>query len=358
MRAAAGHGVTGLALSVGLLVLLPSVATAQSERVEYYGLDALGSVRVVFDANGSILGRMDYGPFGQELSNGSGLSTRGYAGLFRDGETGLDYAETRSYQSWTGRFSTVDPVYAGLFDPQQWNRYSYALNSPMTFVDPNGRQAYNEFVEVRGHTDWITMSPMLAFLLGWGGGMSGGSGSTEDGGGGWGGFPQNPPPPPAAPRAFEPEPLPIPVPPEPKHCPAVPFTVTGVAPNQAPGTTAISRTGRADIPNNGVAIKPMNFGVPSVNSGNRPIFSAIELQVDWSTAAKPNRRAPAIPAGLPSPGPYTPVDVIGPKSVRDEPGNQIDLYNYQSFSEAFASTRFVMVTAIIPKNDAGVTCPK
>jgi hypothetical protein len=27
-----------------------------------------------------------------------------------------------------------------LFDPQQWNRYSYAANSPLNFNDPNGMQ--------------------------------------------------------------------------------------------------------------------------------------------------------------------------------------------------------------------------
>jgi RHS repeat-associated protein len=143
MRRAAATPVARLALVIALLALVPSWAAAQSESVEYYGLDALGSVRVVFDASGAILGRMDYGPFGQELSNGTGLPSRGYAGLFRDGEAGLDHAEARSYQSRTGRFSTVDPVYAGLFHPQEWNRYAYALNSPLTFVDPDGLQAAN-----------------------------------------------------------------------------------------------------------------------------------------------------------------------------------------------------------------------
>ena len=35
----------------------------------------------------------------------------------------------------------MDPVYAGLFDPQQWNRYAYARNNPLSYVDPDGRQA-------------------------------------------------------------------------------------------------------------------------------------------------------------------------------------------------------------------------
>ena len=58
------------------LAIVPGTAAAQTETVEYYGLDALGSVRVVFAANGTIVGRMDYGPFGQELSPATALPDR------------------------------------------------------------------------------------------------------------------------------------------------------------------------------------------------------------------------------------------------------------------------------------------
>jgi hypothetical protein len=38
----------------------------------------------------------------------------------------------------------VDPVLnieAALTDPQRWNRYSYAVNRPLTMIDPDGREA-------------------------------------------------------------------------------------------------------------------------------------------------------------------------------------------------------------------------
>ena len=122
------------------LALVPSAVFAQApqEVVEYYGLDALGSVRMVFDPNGDVTGRMDYGPFGESLTSATGLPSRAYAGLFRDGEAGLDAAEARSYQVRTGRFSTVDPVYDGVFEPQRWNRYAYAQNNPISYSDPAG----------------------------------------------------------------------------------------------------------------------------------------------------------------------------------------------------------------------------
>ncbi len=77
----------------------------------------------------------------------------------RDNETGLDYFNARYYSSTQGRFTSVDPFNIaletqqaaelnperakGLFNaylsqPQQWNRYSYAINNPLLYVDPDG----------------------------------------------------------------------------------------------------------------------------------------------------------------------------------------------------------------------------
>jgi len=48
----------------------------------------------------------------------------------------------RYYEASLGRFLSVDPVLKGatsLANPQRWNRYTYALNNPIAFVDPDGR---------------------------------------------------------------------------------------------------------------------------------------------------------------------------------------------------------------------------
>jgi len=39
-----------------------------------------------------------------------------------------------------GRFTTVDPSMLSVVkaDPQSWNRYSYALNNPLRYIDPDG----------------------------------------------------------------------------------------------------------------------------------------------------------------------------------------------------------------------------
>src|SRR5262245_51552820 len=91
-------------LLCAILTGLPVAVMAQTEAVEYYGTDALGSIRIVFDANGTVLGRTDYTPFGDVFSS-SGTQKHLYAGLFRDTESDQDYAEARMYQQRTGRFS-------------------------------------------------------------------------------------------------------------------------------------------------------------------------------------------------------------------------------------------------------------
>ena len=137
MGARTSRRTVGLLLAA-LVWLVPSRALAQSETTEYYGLDTTGSVRVVFDAAGTVVTRVDYGPFGEQLAAAPGAPNDKYAGLFRDDETGLDYAQARQYNPRIGRFTSLDPVYSGLFEPQRWNRYAYALNSPLTLVDPEG----------------------------------------------------------------------------------------------------------------------------------------------------------------------------------------------------------------------------
>jgi RHS repeat-associated protein len=122
-----------------LLCSAPSNLWAQTEQIEYYGLDAIGSVRVVFDATGNVKGRMDYAPFGEELFSGLFVPSERFAQLNRDAEAGVDYAQARMYQPRTGRFNSPDSVYTALFQPQEWNRYSYSLNSPLVNVDPEGK---------------------------------------------------------------------------------------------------------------------------------------------------------------------------------------------------------------------------
>jgi RHS repeat-associated protein len=130
--------VAALALVLGW----PVGAAGQTEQIEYYHVDAVGSVRAVTDVHGNVVRRHDYYPFGEEAAPTAAEDPLRFAGKERDVETGLDYFGARYYASRTGRFTTVDPVVpldAALRDPQLWNRYAYVRNNPLRYTDPDGR---------------------------------------------------------------------------------------------------------------------------------------------------------------------------------------------------------------------------
>ena len=140
-------------LTVALLVLLvllsPTLALAQTAQVvEYYHLDALGSVRVVTDQAGQVVSRHDFLPFGEEYPGvqPAAKEKKLFTGHEHDAETGLDYFGARYYEAQVGRFTTIDPVYTwkdNLTDPQRWNRYCYVRNNPLRFTDPDGRVIFD-----------------------------------------------------------------------------------------------------------------------------------------------------------------------------------------------------------------------
>jgi RHS repeat-associated protein len=50
----------------------------------------------------------------------------------------VDYMHARMCSPVTGRFLSVDPILGRTTVPQTWNRYSYARNNPVVFIDPSG----------------------------------------------------------------------------------------------------------------------------------------------------------------------------------------------------------------------------
>lgn len=133
----------GAIVSFVIAMLAPAgMASAQSnEVITYYHTDAIGSVRMITDANGQVLERHDYLPFGEEWQAPGSTERRLYAGKERDPETGFDYSGARYYAPNSGRFTSPDPLTSDalrIVSPQRWNRYAYAANNPLTYGDPDG----------------------------------------------------------------------------------------------------------------------------------------------------------------------------------------------------------------------------
>jgi RHS repeat-associated protein len=112
----------------------------------YVTIDHLGSVRMVTDRNGAVVTRHDYLPFGEEIQGSSPSSEveQRFTGQIRDAETGMDFFNARYFTAPLGRFNSTDPhtlTAVHLINPQRWNMYAYGLDNPLTYVDPNGKDA-------------------------------------------------------------------------------------------------------------------------------------------------------------------------------------------------------------------------
>jgi len=112
--------------------------------VYYYFGDHLGSISVVASATGTVKQESDYYPFGGEVVvSGGGYTNYKFTGKERDGESGLDNFGARYHASSLGRLMTPDASPTKLApqsNPQRWNLYSYVENSPLTSVDPTGKE--------------------------------------------------------------------------------------------------------------------------------------------------------------------------------------------------------------------------
>jgi len=134
-----------LLLAAVALLAAAAPAAAQTETIEYYGTDAVGSVRIVFNATGTVLGRQDYDPFGREILSAWGVSPERFGGQTTDGEVQQAYFHARQFQSRTGRFGSVDPVFGATSDPQALNRYTYGLGNPLRYTDAFGEDPSSPF---------------------------------------------------------------------------------------------------------------------------------------------------------------------------------------------------------------------
>jgi RHS repeat-associated protein len=128
------------------------LAAVTPQGTRHFHLDHLGSVRQVTNASAAQVAFHAYYPFGREATtlgqdNKEQMQFTGHerdlqnttAGTNSDADD-LDYMHARYYNMHVGRFTSVDPARSWEPKaPQSWNRYGYALGSPLKNVDPDGQ---------------------------------------------------------------------------------------------------------------------------------------------------------------------------------------------------------------------------
>jgi RHS repeat-associated protein len=109
---------------------------------KYVYTDSLGSPVAESDAAASVTHNEKYTPYGEQTDtiNGSPLEQGpAFTAHVTDSVTGLSYMQQRYYDPQVGRFLSVDPIAPDGSTGAKFNRYAYALNNPLRFTDPDGR---------------------------------------------------------------------------------------------------------------------------------------------------------------------------------------------------------------------------
>lgn len=118
----------------------------------YVYTDHLGSVDVITNAAGQLLEKLSFDAFGKRrqvytaahvpvaLSLASILNktSRGFTGHLQVDHASIVHMGGRIYDSHIGRFLQADPFVQSPSNSQNFNRYSYVLNNPLSYTDPSG----------------------------------------------------------------------------------------------------------------------------------------------------------------------------------------------------------------------------
>ncbi|GKW52965.1 hypothetical protein NCCP2140_20180 [Pseudoalteromonas sp. NCCP-2140] len=134
---------------VGNTVVIDSTDAKQSKTL-YTHKDHLGSTVTVTDANGSVVQHINYDAWGKQnrfytssslvslLNQQSPVESKGYTGHKEISDLGIIHMNGRIYDPTLGRFLQADPNIQAPLNSQNYNRYSYVLNNPMSYTDPSG----------------------------------------------------------------------------------------------------------------------------------------------------------------------------------------------------------------------------
>ncbi|WP_179957558.1 SpvB/TcaC N-terminal domain-containing protein [Exilibacterium tricleocarpae] len=146
-----------------------------STKTEYLLKDHLGSLDKIIDNNGRVVHSLSFDAFGQRRDAAdwtafTPLELNAFSAFMRDftprGFSGHEHVDGynvvhmngRIYDPQLGRFLQADPYIGATDDPQNFNRYSYVLNNPLSYTDPSGYFA-------KKFGAWLRKNPTAASLI-------------------------------------------------------------------------------------------------------------------------------------------------------------------------------------------------
>jgi RHS repeat-associated protein len=133
----------------------PALARVENGmELELQYADTLQNLMFSVDTEGGVVASFRYGPFGEVVDQtGADDHRRQFNGKENDAVTGLRYYGYRYYDPVALRWNSADPLYRfvpdlGLSSPQRMNLYTFSLNNPVRYYDPDGRDVWSENDEV------------------------------------------------------------------------------------------------------------------------------------------------------------------------------------------------------------------
>jgi len=119
----------------------PVKQIGQPQLVLYSHPDHLQSSNLHTDSTGTVYEHYEYQAYGSEryeLSPTGFDPSQRFTGQVLDESTGLYWFKSRYYDPSSGRFVQPDPMVPSGANSTALNRYCYAYNNPLTYVDPSG----------------------------------------------------------------------------------------------------------------------------------------------------------------------------------------------------------------------------
>ncbi|WP_133307002.1 RHS repeat-associated core domain-containing protein, partial [Aliidiomarina haloalkalitolerans] len=155
----------------GTVVTHTEHGSGTTEQVTHLHKDAQGSTVVI--TGNAVLGnvlkqQIAYDPWGKQATLWShnqfvfGLrlgKMRGYTGHTMVNDLNLIHMGGRTYNPVLGRFMQADPFIQAGANLQNYNRYSYVLNNPLSYTDPSG------YLFKKLNTKFGRFTPLLAMAV-------------------------------------------------------------------------------------------------------------------------------------------------------------------------------------------------